>query len=441
MNHSPIRTRSALLVVVLCFLTIAVDGYDLIVYGATIPRLLEEPGWNLGPAGAGMIGSWTLAGLMVGLLGAGPLADRVGRRNLMMAAVLWFSIGSLLCAFAHSPHALGVARFVTGFGLGGVVPSSVALTVEYAPKNRRQLYSAISLTGYAVGGVVCSLLAIALLQSHGWRVLYAAGALYVLILPVMYVFLPESVNHLLDRGRVQEARELAARYSVDFEQVLRDQQIHRQAQTDAGGKRGYRLLMSPELRSAVLLFTMIAFCAQLVVYGLNAWIPQLMRKAGYPLGSSLQFLLVMQFGAVVGNLCGAWLSDRLGSKKVLVPFFLVCGLSLLLLSQKPDHTWLMIAVFGAGLGSIGSSTLSYGYIAAYFPASCRGTAIGAAQGLGRIGSILGPMIGGWVLESNLGLQWNFYAFAIPAVIAAVIVMLIPKATQSAVSYAADMTTS
>jgi AAHS family benzoate transporter-like MFS transporter len=210
-------------------MTIAVDGYDLIVYGATVSALFAEPGWGLSASGAGMIGSWTLAGLMLGLFGAGSLSDRIGRRKLIMAGVLWFSVGSLLCALAHSPTQLGVARFLTGIGLGSVVPSSVALTIEYAPSNRRQLYNALALTGYAVGGVVCALLAIALLQSHGWRVLYGAGALYVVILPVMVFFLPESVSFLVERNRMDEARKLAARYSIDFDRVLADHAHQRAA--------------------------------------------------------------------------------------------------------------------------------------------------------------------------------------------------------------------
>ncbi|MEC3768800.1 MFS transporter [Cupriavidus sp. SS-3] len=425
MNQTALPARSGLLVVSLCFLTLVADGYDLIIYGATVPRLLEEPGWNLGPAAAGMIGSWTLVGLMVGMGAAGPMTDRMGRRNLIMIGVLWFSIGSILCAIAPSSFSLAAARFVTGIGLGGVVPSAVALTVEYAPTNRRQLYNALTLTGYSVGGIICALLAIALLQAHGWRTLYALGALYVLILPVMYRLLPESVNFLVDRGRMEEARQLATQYSLDLAQILRDQQQHR-LQDATAGARGYRQLMSAEFRFSALLFAFVCFCVQLIVYGLNTWLPQLMRKAGYPLGSSLQFLLVMQFGAVVGMVGGSWLADRVGSKRVIIPFFLLGGLSLIALSQQLDFAWLMLAVFGAGIGSIGTTTLIYGYIAAHFPASCRGSAIGAAQALGRFGSILGPLIGGWIVGSNLGLQWNFYAFVVPAVVAAVFVPLIPK---------------
>jgi MFS transporter, AAHS family, benzoate transport protein len=433
-NDSPAQTARRLLVVLLCFMTITVDGYDLIVYGATVPRLLAEPGWALDASGVGMIGSWTLAGLMVGLVGAGPLADRIGRRRLIMLGVLWFSVGALFCALAQSPFAFGVARFATGIGLGGVVPSSVALSVEYAPSNRRQLYNALTLTGYSFGGVLCSLLAIALLESHGWRILYAGGAVYVLILPVMYFLLPESVNYLNDSGRIDEARTLASRYGVDFDQVLQEQRNALDAHVGTPRSRGLSLMMSTQWRAAVLLFALVAFCSQLVVYGLNVWLPLLMRKAGYPLGSSLQFLLMMQFGAVSGSLFGAWLADRVGSKRVLIPFFLVCGLSLLILSQKPAYVWLMIGVFGAGLGSIGAATLSYGFIAAYFPASCRASAIGIAQGMGRVGSILGPMVGSWVIGAKLGAQWNFYAFAVPAVLGAVIVAQIQKSAPSRMSY-------
>jgi MFS transporter, AAHS family, benzoate transport protein len=419
--------RSSLFVILLCFLTLVADGYDLIVYGTTVPHLLNEPGWHLTPAGAGMIGSWTLVGLMVGLTVAGPLTDSIGRRRLLMTGVLWFSVGSIVCALATSPTFLGAARFVTGIGMGGVVPSAVALSVEYAPKSRRQLYNALTLTGYSVGGIVSALLAIALLHEHGWRMLYALGAFYALILPVMYFFLPESVDFLVDRGRLDEARTLAARYSLDFDQIQRDKHAQHTPLDGVRAKSGYQLVLSREFRATALLLAFMTFCVQLIIYGLNAWLPQLMRSAGYPLGSSLQFLLVMQLGAVVGMLGGAWLADRLGSRNVMLPFLVIGGLSLIALSQKLDFAWLMLAVFGAGLGSIGTSSLIYGYIAAHFPAACRGSALGGAQAIGRLGSILGPMIGGWIVGSNLGLHWNFYAFAIPAVIAATIVPLIPKA--------------
>lgn len=422
------RRRSGLFVVMLCFLTIVADGYDLIVYGATVPSLLEEPGWDLSKEAAGLIGSWTLVGLMVGFLVAGPLADRIGRRKIMMAGVAWFSLGCAICAIATSPEFLGAARFFTGIGLGAVVPSAVALTVEFAPSNRRQLYNGLMLTGYSFGGIIASLAAIALLPDHGWRVLYGIGALCAIVLPVMYVWLPESVNYLVARGRDDEAAELAATYGLDLDAVRADQHQTATALNRSDSSSGYRQLLTSRYLPSLVLFVLVCFCAQLIGYGLSTWLPQIMRQAGYPLGSSLQFLLVLQVGAVLGMVGGSVLADRFGSKRVLVPFFLLGAISLLVLSRKADTAVLMIAVAGAGLGSIGSSSLTYGYIAARYPASCRGSAVGAAMGLGRIGSILGPMMGGWILGSSLAAHWNFYAFAIPAVLAAVIVIALPAAS-------------
>ncbi|MGW5570341.1 MFS transporter [Nocardia thailandica] len=426
MSRTVPRTRSGLVVVLLCFLTIVADGYDLIVYGATVPSLLDEPGWGMSTATAGLIGSWTLVGLMVGFLVAGPLTDRIGRRRIMMIGVAWFSLGCAICALAVSPETLGAARFFTGIGLGGVVPSAVALTMEYAPRDRRQIYNGLTLTGYSVGGIVAALVAIALLPDHGWRVLYAIGALCAIVLPVMYFWLPESVNYLLARGRDDEARDLATMYGLDLD-AARAELAGRTAEPADRPAGGFRELLTARYLPALALFVLVCFCAQLIGYGLNTWLPQLMREAGYALGSSLQFLLVLQVGAVVGMLGGSLLADRFGSKRILVPFFLIGAISLLVLSRKADTAVLMAAVAGAGLGSIGSSSLAYGYIAAYFPSTCRGSAVGAAMGLGRTGSILGPMMGGWIIGSSLGAQWNYYAFAVPAILAAAIVLLVPQA--------------
>lgn len=432
MARTALRAHGGLFVVILCFLTIVADGYDLIVYGATVPGLLAEPGWRMSAGTAGLIGSWTLVGLMVGFLLAGPFSDRIGRRKVMMTGILWFSLGSALCAFAGSAEFLGAARFVTGIGLGGVVPSAVALTIEYAPRTRRQLYNGLMLTGYSVGGIAAALIALALLPGHSWRLLYAIAALYLLVLPVMYLWLPESVDYLVLQGRTEAARELAARYGADFDSIAAEHDPG-VAEPDTGQRAegGYRQLLSKKYFVVTLLFVFICFCGQLIVYGLNTWLPQLMREAGYPLGSSLQFLLVLQLGAVVGMIGGSLLADRFGSKWVIVPFFLVGGISLLVLSHRLDTVVLMVAVAGAGFGTTGTSTLTYGYVAAHFPVSCRGSAVGAAMGLARVGAVLGPLIGGWIIDSALGSEWNFYVFAIPALVAASIVALIPAATSGA----------
>lgn len=405
--------------VALCFLTIVFDGYDLIVYGSAVPSLLAEPGWDLGPAEAGAIGSYALAGMLVGALTAGAITDAIGRRRTMLGGITLFSLLMLGCALAPDPTTLGALRFLAGLGLGGVIPSAVALTVEYAPPGRRQLYNALMFAGYSVGGVLAAVLALLFLADHGWRLLFAIGAApLVIVLPLAWKFLPESVGFLLAKGRDNEAAMLAQRYGVDLDAL-------RTERGAAAGASGPRALFRSGRISATLLFGAASFCALLLVYGLNTWLPQIMRQAGYPLGSALTFLLVLNLGAIVGGILASLLADRFGPKPVAVAAFLLAASCLLMLSQQVGTGLLMVAVAIAGLGSVGTQILINGFVAVHHPASIRATALGWTLGVGRIGAILGPLFGGWVLAAGIGFEWNFYGFAVPALFGALFIALVP----------------
>jgi AAHS family benzoate transporter-like MFS transporter len=410
-------TRSGLTVVALCFLTIVFDGYDLIVYGSAVPSLLTEPGWHLGPAQAGAIGSYALAGMLVGALGAGALTDVLGRRRIMLIGISWFSVMMVLCALSPNPQVLGLLRFLAGLGLGGVIPSAVALTVEYAPRGRRQLYNALMFVGYSVGGVLAALLALALVADHGWRPLMAIGAApLVIVLPLALRFLPESTGYLLARGRESDAMAVANRYGVELPSGT-EETVERP---------GPRALFGRGLLTSTILFGAASFCGLLLVYGLNTWLPQIMRQAGYPLGSALTFLLVLNVGAIVGGVLASLLADRFGSKPVTVGAFLLATVCLIVLSQRVGSGLLFAAVAAAGLGSVGTQILVNGYVAVRYPAAIRATALGWALGVGRAGAIIGPLFGGWVLASGIGFEWNFYGFAVPALAGALLIALIPR---------------
>ncbi|MFW0793492.1 aromatic acid/H+ symport family MFS transporter [Gordonia sp. CPCC 205515] len=412
------RSRSGLAVAVLCFLTIVADGYDMVVYGAALPKILDEPGWNLSHGTAGLIGTWTLAGLMVGFLTAGPLTDRIGRRKVMLIGVTWISAGSMLSAVAMNVEMFGVARFLTGIGIGSVVPSAVALTMEYAPRRRRQLYNATMLTGFSFGGILAALSAMYLLPHHDWRVLFGLGAAFLILIPIMYFRLPESVGYLAARGRDDEGRALSAEYGLDYDTVVATVR----AQTDSAAQApGMRRLFERPLVSKLILFTVISICVNVVVYGLNTWAPALMREQGYALDSALTFMLLLQAGGVIGAIAGSYFADRVGCARVVTVLFLVGAVSLLVLSNKLDTIWVMIAILGAGIGGTGTNSVLYGFVATNFPTANRGSALGVVMGLGRIGAMLGPAMAGFILEAGLGAKMSFYAFAIPAIIGALLV--------------------
>ncbi|WP_219539965.1 MFS transporter, partial [Nonomuraea guangzhouensis] len=207
-------------------------------------------------------------------------------------------------------------RFVAGLGLGGVVPTAIALTVEYAPAHRRNLYNALMYSGYSVGGILAALLALMLLAEHGWRPMFWIGAApIVLVLPLALRYLPESAGFLLARGRRAEAEALASRYGLVLDEIAEDEAA-RAPQEQATRTRSIAVLFRRDVLAATLLFGAASFCGLLLVYGLNTWLPQIMRQAGYPLGSSLQFLLVLNLGAIVGTIMVSFLADRFGSKIV-----------------------------------------------------------------------------------------------------------------------------
>lgn len=360
--------------------------------------------------------------MLIGALASGFATDTIGRRKVILIGVIWFSVAMLLCAAAPSAELLGLFRFVAGLGLGGVIPSAIALTVEYAPRGRRHLYNALMFTGYAVGGVVAAVLALAFLDDGGWRLMLAIGAAPLLVvLPVAWRFLPESAVYLAARGQDAEAARTAQRYGVDLAALAAERAI------ESESHRPGALFVHPWLR-ATLLFGAASFCGLLLVYGLNTWLPQIMRQAGYPLGSALQFLLVLNVGAIVGSALASAAADRWGPRRVVVAAFLLALVCLLLLSQRVGTLALMFAVALAGLGSMGTQILLNGYVSSFYPVAVRGRALGWTLGVGRLGAVVGPLFGGWVLAAGIGFEWNFYGFAVPALAGAVLVAFVRSPT-------------
>ena len=419
--------RTRLTVVAICSATIIADGYDLIVYGAVVPSLLQYEAWGLTEVEAGAIGSYALIGMLFGALIVGTITDIVGRRKIMLFCIAWFSLCMGLCAIAPSPELFGLFRFVAGLGLGGVVPTAIALTIEYAPPRWRNLTNSIMFCGYSVGGILAALLAIALLPDFGFRTMFFIGmAPLVLILPLAYRYLPESVEFLLANDRGEEAETLARRYQVPLAATASGPAREEEVSTRGNKLKALASLFSRNYVVATLLFWVACFMGLLLVYGLNTWLSKIMFDAGYPLGSALAFLLVLNLGAILGTPLAGAAADRFGSKSVVTTMFLTAAASIFLLSFQLPSLLLYLLVAVAGIGSIGTTILVNAYTANYYPAGSRATALGWSLGIGRLGAILGPIFGGLVLASNLGLEWNFYAFAIPALLGALVIFLMPR---------------
>lgn len=409
-RSAPARTTSRHMVVFVCFAAIVFDGYDLIIYGSTVPSLLAYQEWSLTPAEVGALGSYALLGMMFGALASGPLTDRFGRRKALLGCLLLYSTMMLLVAVAPNPASLGVFRFIAGLGFGGVAPVAIALVVEVARPHERQRLNAIMLAGFSVGGVLAALAALVFLDQVGFRGLWAFGGIaLVTVVPLAWYYVPETAAPVVDRSRVAEESPV-------------------------------RQLVNRRAFAALLLLAIANFAGFLLVFGLNTWLPELMRKADYDLTSALAFQLLLNLGAVAGGIGGSALADRLGARRIAPVSFLVAVVAVAVMASAPPIGVMTVATVAAGVGSIGTQIIVYGYVATHFDTSVRGTALGLTTGIGRLGAVTGPAIGGLLLSSGLGNPWVFGFFGAIAVLGGLACLLVPArqgtAQQSIASAAA-----
>lgn len=396
-----------------CGLLLIFDGYDLFIYGVVLPVIMKE--WGLTPLQAGALGSYALFGMMFGALAFGSLADRIGRKKGIALCFALFSGATILNGFASSPGEFGIYRFIAGLGCGGLMPNAVALMNEYAPKRLRSTLVAIMFSGYSLGGMLSAGVGIYLLPRFGWESMFFAAALPLLLLPVILYYLPESIGFLVRQGRVKDARALLKRVDPDCDVQADDvlQVLERKAKGAS-----VAALFREGLAVRTLALWLAFFCCLLMVYALSSWLPKLMANAGYSLGSSLSFLLALNFGGMAGAIFGGWLGDRYNLVKVKVAFFLAAALSISLLGVNSPMPVLYGVIFIAGATTIGTQILLYAGAAQLYGLSVRSTGLGWASGIGRNGAIVGPLLGGALMGINLPLQLNFIAFAIPGAIAA-----------------------
>ncbi|MEU0227275.1 MFS transporter [Streptomyces sp. NPDC006284] len=371
---------------------IAADGYDLAIYGAAAPDLLQYSDWALSPSQVGAIASATVLGMCFGAVTAGVLADRIGVRRMFMVCIAWFSVAMIVCAVAPTPTTLGIARFVAGLGLGGVVPTAVTLTVTAAPPGRRHFLNGLALSGLGVGGIFATLSALAFLDDWGWRGVFFLGGLVplVTVLPIAAAKLrkwapgPLQADPTKGKGRPQLAQ-----------------------------------LVSQGRWRMMIVFTLITACCQVLALGLLTWLPVIMRTSGYSLGSALLFMLIYTFGGLAGASGGAWIADRVGARRAASVGLLITAGAILGLSVHLPLPVLYVLLFVAGAG-IGVQPVIYGFTAMCFPSALRAGAVGVVSGVGRIAGISGPLIGGFLIGRPAVV--SFATFAAFAVLGAVITL-------------------
>jgi len=400
----------------LCWIAVLLDGFDLVVVGTVVPTLQEPDEWALSPGGTTFVITIGLVGMTIGALTIGALTDLIGRRKALIGAVTAFSLLTLACAFAPNVTVFGILRFLAGLGLGGCLPTAIAMVNEFTSAGRSGRATTTMMTGYHVGAVATAALAIAVIPSLGWRWMFVIGALPALVLvPLMLRQLPESASWLVAHGRRAEAEEVARRNGLELETPAAPVAEHA---GETAGATLKTLFTSAYLRNTVAI-GVTSFMGLLLVYGLNNWLPTIMREADYELGAALAFLLVLNVGAIVGLLIAGTVADRIGARAAGIAWFAGAAVFLGLLSIRLPIAGIYLMVFLTGCFVFSAQVLVYAFVSANHPPQVRATALGWSAGAGRIGAIVGPVITGALFAAGNAFPGGFYLFAVVGALGAI----------------------
>ncbi|MEU0970939.1 MFS transporter, partial [Streptomyces sp. NPDC005917] len=378
-------SKLALLVVGLCWLAVLFDGLDMFIYGSVLPHLLETKTFGLTADQAGDLGSYATFGMLVGALTAGTVADRIGRKQLMIGCVTLFSLASGICAISGSVAVFGLGRTLAGVGLGGLLPTAISMVSDYARGGRVAITIGMLMTAHHAGGILSAYVAKWLVEPAGWRAAFWVCVLPLLFVPVLLKFLPESLSFLVAKGRGEEARALAGRYEAELPAAA--------VKKTAGDRYDALLnLFRGGEWAQTLLYWLASFGGLLLVYGVATWLPTLMRGEGYALGSALSFVVVFNLGGIVGMLVAGRAADRFGAPRISAIWFALTAVGVYLLSIHMATGVTMVVVFLTGVFLNSAQTMIYATVSIRSTPDSRATAVGWTSGMGRFGAVFGPWL-------------------------------------------------
>jgi AAHS family 4-hydroxybenzoate transporter-like MFS transporter len=425
-------SRYQLLVAVMCGLIVFVDGFDAQAMGFVAPALSAAMGISRGVLGS--VISSGLVGMMIGALVSGPLADRIGRKPVLVACALIFGAGSLLTATAQSVESLMVWRAITGLGMGGAMPNAIALTSEYMPRRRRAGAVTMMICGFSLGAAVGGFVAASIIPRFGWPSVFIVGGIFPIAIALASVaLLPESIRFLLVRGRAESrARAYLARIAPGENLAVPlspGQDEHPSTGLGAGsstgpgaGATGAFIVAELFTNGRALVTTLIwviYFMNLLNLYFLNSWLPTIISDAGIPVETAIRLTSLFQIGGIIGAVALGRLLDRTFSFTVLAGCYAWAAAFVYAIGHSgPSVPLLALTIACAGVGIIGGQNASHALSSEFYPTHMRSTGVGWALGIGRIGSIVGPLVGGLLLAQNAQMRDIFWAAVIPALIAA-----------------------
>ena len=417
-------------VFVLCGLCLIMDGFDVQSWGYVAPSLFTE--WGIASA-AGRVASVTLIGVMIGSLLFSMLADKIGRRPVLIGATLYFSALTLITARVQNLEQLLIIRFIAGLGLGAIMPNAVALVGEYSPRRSRVMAMLVVSNGFTVGAAVAGFIATYLIPRFGWRsVFYFGGTVPLLIGLLMFVSLPESLQFLTLK---KKSSDLIGRWLKRVEPSVSITPATQFVvnETKKEGVPIITLFHEGRATGTLLLWTM-QFMNLINLYMLSTWLPTIARGMGMATTAALMVGTMFQTGGAVGSIAIGKPIEKWGFFGVLIACFGGASVMIALIGQPwLTASMLFVVVFMAGFGILGGQAGNNAVAATYYPTMLRSTGVGAALGVGRIGSIIGPTVAEYMRNGGYTSSQLFLVFAVPAALSAVAVALLRSVMKPAMA--------
>jgi MFS transporter, AAHS family, 4-hydroxybenzoate transporter len=390
----PLGRQHVLIVVILALATLF-DGYDVFAPAYVIPYAMKA--WRLLPSQAGLLVSSGLLGFLVGSLVNGGLADRFGRRPVLVGSLLLAAAGNLATAMWAATYAQFLAsRLLTGLGLGMILPISVTLINEAAPRRTANVLVGWMMAGWSIGGVAAALAGYALAPSHGWGALFAVGALAAPLAVLASAVLPESARFLAIRGRQRDVRAVMSRLAGSGPE--RYAQVEFTIFEDTGHRGSFRRLLTRGARGGTFVVWTCSGLSLFSIFGLSSWTPQLMLERGSAIGASFALSGLLQFAAVLGGIGCGWVADRAGRDRTLRVTWIVAAAAVAGLALLRSHAADVLLLSIAGFCAMGAQPVLNNRTAALYDTEIRSTGVGAQLGVGRVGGFLGPYVGGWIQQ-------------------------------------------
>ncbi len=403
----------------LCGLCLIMDGFDVQAMGYVAPAILKE--WHVPNAQFGPVFGAGLFGILVGSLLFSMLADKIGRRPVLIAVTLCFSVLTFLTARAANVQQMLVIRFLAGTALGDIMPNAVALVGEYSPRKLRVTIMMIVGNGFTAGAAFGGFIAAWLIPRFGWRSVFYFGSAAPLIIAAIMIFaLPESLQFLvLHRKHLAQAARWLKRIDPS---ASGDASQYFVEETKRKGVPWVHLFHEGRGVGTILLW-IVNFMNLLNLYFLASWLPTVANQSGYGMGTSVLVGTMEQLAGMIGGFTLGWLVQRWGFVRVLTTCFALGCINIALIGRPGlSLAMLFTVVFLAGFGVVGGQTAVNALSATYYPTDLRSTGIGAGLGIGRIGAIIGPVVGGVLMSRHLPSQTLFLVAAVPALISAIVMV-------------------